>query len=114
VWFAHLRETSSGTAPGQFAHALLHALDGLRCHAPANDPSLAYPEGEAEELGARYLNAGVLANGVVIERGTTRCISAATTPTTLKWSRRAAWMCLAQASRSRRSYRMMEGTRPPN
>src|SRR3974377_2330805 len=61
--FAHLREASSGTAPGQLAHALLHAFDGLRGYAPPHAPSLPYPEGEAEELGVG--GAGHLALGLV-------------------------------------------------
>src|SRR5882672_921104 len=60
---AHLHETAPGTAPGQFAHALLHARDGLWCHAPADRWSLGDPEREAEELrcrGAPHLALGLV------------------------------------------------------
>src|SRR5215470_4441219 len=50
---AHLRETAPGAAPGQLAHALLHAFDGLWCHAPPDRSSLANPEREAKELRCR-------------------------------------------------------------
>jgi hypothetical protein len=45
--FAHLSKAATRIALGQFAHA----WDGLRSHAPPNDPPLGYSEGEAEELG---------------------------------------------------------------
>jgi len=39
--FAYLRETAPGATPGQLAHALLHAFDGLARHPPPDRPSLA-------------------------------------------------------------------------
>src|SRR5665213_3770819 len=61
--FAYLREASSGAAPGQFSHALLHTHDGLCGYAPPNRPSRGCPEREAEELrcrGARHLALGLV------------------------------------------------------
>src|SRR5258708_22762482 len=42
--FAYLREASSGAAPGQLPHTLLHARDGLWRHPPPDRSSLGCPE----------------------------------------------------------------------
>src|SRR5262249_12608195 len=74
---AALRAALPGRTPGHRAYALLQALNGLRCQAPANRPSRSYPEGEAEELpcrGARHLALGFVdAQLEAVEQLAQRC-----------------------------------------